>query len=475
MKKPFSLKRMFTSRMFRAGGYSAFAAAMVVAIAVAVNAIVGALPADMTQADLTEQALYTLSDQSRRLVRGLNEDVSLYLLANAGGEDGAIWKLLENYASLSGHVTAAIIDPTREPGFFSERELSQIYANSVLVESGDRSRLIDVSDIYVTDYQVDAYGYGYAASTGFDGENQITSAIHYVTSDDLPTVYAITGHGERELSETLLAQIEGENYALSEWNLLAADEVPGDADCLLLYAPASDLSAPEADMLIGWLEAGGHLLLLTDVVEEGAMPNLARVAGYMGMRQDAGMVLEGDRGSYWSQPYYLLPDMASHAITDPLIEGRYAVLAPYAQPIEATQDEAEVTFLLHTSDNSYVKAAGYDLETLEQEEADEMGPFGIAAVSERGGARMVWIASAALLNAEIDAMSAGANSDFFLNALGWMCGQEETISIRAKSLSVETLTVSARDNALWSLILVGVLPVACLLAGACVCYRRKKR
>ena len=89
MKKPFSLKRMFTSRMFRAGGYSAFAAAMVVAIAVAVNAIVGALPADMTQADLTEQALYTLSDQSRRLVRGLNEDVSLYLLANAGGEDGA--------------------------------------------------------------------------------------------------------------------------------------------------------------------------------------------------------------------------------------------------------------------------------------------------------------------------------------------------------------------------------------------------
>ena len=37
MKKPFSLKRMFTSRMFRAGGYSAFAAAMVVAIAVAVK------------------------------------------------------------------------------------------------------------------------------------------------------------------------------------------------------------------------------------------------------------------------------------------------------------------------------------------------------------------------------------------------------------------------------------------------------
>ena len=50
------LKRMFTSRRFRAGGYSAFAMAVVVAIAVAANAIVGALPASLTQIDKTEQA-----------------------------------------------------------------------------------------------------------------------------------------------------------------------------------------------------------------------------------------------------------------------------------------------------------------------------------------------------------------------------------------------------------------------------------
>lgn len=133
------LKRMFTSRRFRAGGYSAFATAVVVAIAVAANAIVGALPAGLTQIDMTEQALYTLSDQSRQLVRNLAEDVSLYLLANEGGEDGAILQLLENYAALSGHVTVETVDPTSNPGFFSERELSQIYANSVLVESGERS------------------------------------------------------------------------------------------------------------------------------------------------------------------------------------------------------------------------------------------------------------------------------------------------------------------------------------------------
>ena len=466
------LKRMFTSRRFRAGGYSAFATAVVVAIAVAANAIVGALPAGLTQIDMTEQALYTLSDQSRQLVRNLAEDVSLYLLANEGGEDGAILQLLENYAALSGHVTVETIDPTSNPGFFSERELSQIYANSVLVESGERSRLVDYAEIYVTEYQMDAYGYGYTASTSFDGENQITSAIHYVTSEDLPTVYALTGHGER----ALLQQLEGENYAVHDLHLLSVDAIPEDADCLLLYAPESDLSAPEAEMLIAWLEAGGALLLLTDVAEEGSMPNLSRVAEYMGMVQGVGLVLEGDRGSYWNMPYDLLPDLASHAITDPLIAGRYAVLLAYAHPIEQAQDaQAEVTFLLNTSEDSYAKEEGYGIETFEKEEEDATGPFGVAAASVRSEARMVWVGSAALLDAEMDLLSAGANGDFFLNALGWMCDQEETISIRAKSLDAATLTVSARDNALWSLVLVGAVPLVCILAGVFVWHRRKKR
>ena len=470
------LKRMFTSRRFRAGGYSAFATAVVVAIAVAANAIVGALPAGLTQIDMTEQALYTLSDQSRQLVRNLAEDVSLYLLANEGGEDGAILQLLENYAALSGHVTVETVDPTSNPGFFSERELSQIYANSVLVESGERSRLVDYAEIYVTEYQMDAYGYGYTASTSFDGENQITSAIHYVTSEDLPTVYALTGHGERELSEALLQQLEGENYAVHDLHLLSVDAIPEDADCLLLYAPESDLSAPEAEMLIAWLEAGGALLLLTDVAEEGSMPNLSRVAEYMGMVQGVGLVLEGDRGSYWNMPYDLLTDLASHAITDPLIAGRYAVLLAYAHPIEQAQDaQAEVTFLLNTSEDSYAKEEGYGIETFEREEEDATGPFGVAAASVRSEARMVWVGSAALLDAEMDLLSAGANGDFFLNALGWMCDQEETISIRAKSLDAATLTVSARDNALWSLVLVGAVPLVCVLAGVFVWHRRKKR
>ena len=93
-----NMKRMFTSKMFRAGGYASFAAAIVLVMAVILNLIVGSLPATMTQIDVTEQALYTLSDQTERLVRMLDKDVSLYLLAQSGAEDSVILELTVHHA-----------------------------------------------------------------------------------------------------------------------------------------------------------------------------------------------------------------------------------------------------------------------------------------------------------------------------------------------------------------------------------------
>ena len=54
-KKPSKLRQMFGSR-FKAGSYSAFAAAVVIAIAVLANLAVQALPQTATQIDLTAQS-----------------------------------------------------------------------------------------------------------------------------------------------------------------------------------------------------------------------------------------------------------------------------------------------------------------------------------------------------------------------------------------------------------------------------------
>lgn len=88
---------------------------------------------------------------------------------------------------------------------------------------------------------------------------------------------------------------------------------------------------------------------------------------------------------------------------------------------------------------------------------------------------MVWFSSPLLLDENVNLMIAGANYDLFLNALGWMCEQEESVSIRAKSLDVQALTVPQSQASLWSAIMIGVIPLALAAAGIVIYVRRKRR
>lgn len=473
-----SLKKMFGKR-FRAGGYAALAAAIVIAIAVAANLLVCALPSSATQLDLTSQSLYTLSDQTRRIVTALDREVYLYLLSTTGYEDSGVTRLLDRYAALSDQIVVEYIDPAVRPTFLDDYDLevTQLYANSVLVVCGDRFRLVGYDDIYVTEYSMDYYSYSYTSTTNFDGENALTNAIHYVSSDDLPVVYALNGHGESELSESLTEMIAQDNLTLEDLSLLSLESVPEDAGAVLINAPTSDLSEDEAAMLIAYLENGGGVTLITGYMDIEDMPNLLSVTQTMGLTAGDGLIIEGDLSKSISRyPYYLLPDIASHTITEPLTTGRYYVMMPMAQPLLETEDsQASVTWLLTTSDQAYAKAAGMEITTTEKEDGDTEGPFYVGAASELGEGKLVWYSSTDMLQQQVDAMVSGANGNLFMNTLNWMCEQEETISIRAKSLHQSGLTLTSAESNLWSIVLVGMVPLAFIAAGVTVWIRRKRR
>ena len=472
------VRRMFGKRFF-AGSYAVFAAAAVIAIAVVVNLMAGALPADKTQIDLTDQSIYTLSDQTERILASLDQDVTLYLLAQSGREDTTLTRLLGRYEDRSAHIRVQYVDPNERPTFLDgyDLDVSRLYANSVLVECAQRTRLVGYDEIFVTSYGMDYATYSYTSSTSFDGENALTNAIHYVSSADLPKVYALSGHGEKELGDSVSALMQRDNLQTDTLSLLSLDEVPQDASAVVINAPTGDLSLDEADMLIRYLQGGGRIVLITDYIAPGGMENLLRVTQAMGMTAGEGIVVEDDPAMHVSRyPYYLLPDIASHEITQPLIEGQYFVLAPLAQPIVETQTgEAAVTALLETSGSAYAKAAGLQMETTQKEEGDAQGPFVLAAASELGDGRMVWVTSADLLEESVDAMVSGANSDLFLNSLDWMCDQAETISIRAKSLDEAGLTLTQAQSSFWSIVLLGVIPGAVLVLGLVIVMRRKRR
>ena len=92
----------------------------------------------------------------------------------------------------------------------------------------------------------------------------ITSAISYVTSEDMPVLYTLDGHGEKELSSDIQEDIQKANIDIKSLNLITEESVPEDAACLLINAPTSDISETEKDAIIEYLENGGKAMIFSD-------------------------------------------------------------------------------------------------------------------------------------------------------------------------------------------------------------------
>lgn len=475
-----AVKAALGTKSFRVGGYSVAAAALVVAAAVAANVLVNALPTSVTQWDLTAASLYTLSQQTKELLDGLEEEVTVYWVVQSGKEDDTLSTLLDRYAAASDKLTVTKKDPDVSPGFVEEYVTGNIYNNSLIVVSGTRDTYVSYEDIYTYDYSDDYTSY----NTNFAGESCLTSAIDYVTRESLPKLYRLTGHGETALTASFQSAVEQQNVALEDLSLLTSQTVPEDADALLLSGPQKDISEAEKDAILTYLQGGGDLIVLTDPAQDGVeRPNLEALLSEYGMDSVDGIVVEGNASYYaLGSPVYLLPSLDSHTITAPLREGGYSVLLSLAQGItirEDLRDTLTVSPLLSTSDDAYAKADGYGMTTYSQEEGDTPGPFTLAAAATETAedgteSHVVWIGSTALLDDTYNQKVAGANQDFFLNCVSWTCQGEEGPTIHAKSMTTEYLTMSAFTASLLTLVVVAVLPGGCLAWGLSIWIKRRR-
>ena len=148
-----------------------------------------------------------MSDETKKLCESVDEDITLYYLARTGGEDSRTLSLLQQYADLSSHIKVVQKDPVLYPTFGNQYEASDASLGSVIVDGGDRYRVVDYTDLYQQTINYETYQY----ETSFDGEGQITSAIAYVSSEDLPKLYIVQGHGESGISSTLSSGLTRQN------------------------------------------------------------------------------------------------------------------------------------------------------------------------------------------------------------------------------------------------------------------------
>ena len=456
------------------GAYSLAVTAVVLAILVMVNILVSLLPPALTRLDISASKLYSITSNTKTVVNSLDRDVTIYWIVQADKEDSVLENLLSKYDSLSEHIKVEKKNPDAFPTFTEKYTKKEVKNNSLVVECGERNRYISIDDIYIGDVNYTTYTTAYS----FDGEGAITSAIDYVISDKLPKVCVLEGHGEAELPAFFTAQMEKDNMERESFSLLNQDSVSSDADCVLIYAPSTDISEKEKEMLSTYLADGGKLMVLAGPSKTGTLKNLYGLLNEYGISAAEGIVVEGSRDHYaFQMPYIMLPDILSNAITDPLIQEKYRVIVPLALGLKAeSSDSASVTAILKTSDQSFSKTAGYEITSYEKEEGDIDGPFVLAAsVETKNGGKMVWISSSGFLDEQINAYSSGANLNFTMNAIASLLGEREAVAIRSKSLNYNYLTINDTAASLIKTVMIGAIPLLFVALGISEVMDRGKK
>ena len=477
---PKKLVGTISKKHIKNGSYSMAMAAIFIVIVVVINMIVGAIPSKYSQLDVSSSKLYTIGDETKKVLKALDKDVTIYQIAQSGSEDDTISNLLKRYEDESKHIKVEVKDPVVNPKFASEYTTDDLAANSLIVVCGDRNKVISYNDMYST--SVD-YNTWQQTTTGFDGEGQITSAIGYVTSEDLPIMYTLSGHGEKDLDSSFKEDIQKANIDIKELNLLTEGKVPDDADCLMIVSPTSDISEDEKTEILDYLEAGGKAMIFSDYTQDD-LPNFDAVLANYGVKRAEGIVFEGDSQHYGMQmPYYLVPTVNStDASSETASAGSY-VLAPYAQGIQKTDDVRDtvtIDSILTTSDQAYSKI-NMQSSQIEKENGDVDGPFDLGvAITEKldddKETQIVYYSTANLMESQVNQMVSGGNEKLLLESLSWMTSTDESssVSISSKSLQSASLTVTDYDAAFWKICTIGLIPGVFLVAGFLIWLRRRK-
>jgi ABC-type uncharacterized transport system involved in gliding motility auxiliary subunit len=171
MKKP-NLS-FLSKRQTQYGAYVVVYTAVVLAVLVLVN---WAVNRHGTSWDLTSNQRYSLSDQTRKIVRGLDQDVTVYYFDRQAQFTRAR-DLLDQYERLSPRLTVQYIDPDRQPGPAREMEV-KAYGTVILAAAGRRQEANMIE------------------------EESVTNSLVRLVKGGAKGVCFVEGHGEHDLDDS---------------------------------------------------------------------------------------------------------------------------------------------------------------------------------------------------------------------------------------------------------------------------------
>lgn len=459
------MKPMMT-RKVKHGGYSAVLSVIVVAAVIIINMIAGQMPQHLKSIDVSGTDLYEISDTTKEVLAGLEQDITIYVVGNPDRVDDRVRTMVGKYQQLSGHIQVEEIDTVLHPSWVSSNDAED---NSLFItcEATGKHVTVPFTDIVQFD-QMSYYYYGQYRETEFDGEGQITSAIASASSDVVKTVYEINGHGEGSLSDSVREMLDKSGLTLASVNLLTDDGIPEDADLVICNGPVTDFADDEKNMILDYLNQGGHMVLLAGV-SENERPNLKEVMETYGLVLEDGYVADMSQ-NYQRNPYAIFPTMDNSSEIMTGIDSKTAALViegTAMSQMEELPENVEIETFMSTSADGVL--------VTEDSQMEGTWMLGARAVRmlDSGSSVLTVITTPSLISEQITSQFTNlSNLNVFMNVVTADFEDVTNISIPAKSLEV---TYNTFPNAgVYGMVFIFLIPIVVLVTGLLVWTKRRK-
>jgi hypothetical protein len=444
--------------------------------------------------DLTREGINTPPPQLTAVVEGLNSDVSLTYFYNSADDNALKAKdLLSIAARQNGHFHVHTVDLDKEPA--AARRFGIRAYNTAVVEAEDRRVVVENT--------VDPAQFAYAAlralkkradvvcfNTGH-GEGFSATPAHFHYSH----VETLRGHDVPGAGDVLVGAPDGLDrlqlalttlgYGVRAIVAAASTAIPADCAVVAEVGPRSPFAPGEASLLSSYLARGGHLLLMIDPAFP-IEPEFASFLAELGLASDQAVVIDplnhyGTDASKVAVPYYPL-----HPITD-----RVAMtIFPEARPIRLGHAPAGVSanVLASSSADSY-------LRSLAQGSGGEAGALAASAKSGTGERRPAvlavavegrWPDAPAGQDKPFRCVLVGnsnfatnsyfpyvSNGDLAIGMIRWLAGDNAMPPLKPQSLSLAQIDLTNRQMRDIFIVVELALPLAVILFGGVVWWRRR--
>jgi len=474
------MKNIFNSKNFKYGSLFLFLGLLVIALTIVVNIIFEM--AFQKDWDLTPNKMYSIGEQTEKLIEGLDKNVEIIFLSDRQelediqGAGELITEFLDKYDEFP-KVTVKYIDPDKNPSIIREldkEDLMGLEMDNIVVRSGNKAKKVVAGELFYADPNT--------RTNFFAAEQSITGAIKYVTRDKTPVVYFVEGHNERALESeyTGLKQIlENGNYLVRNLNIAVEAKIPEDAELIIFTAPKTDLSKVEAERVMEYFKNDGNAIFLFEPVnDDNRFDNFENVLNEYNISLNNDRIKEQDSSRHYpDDPYTFMPTVETSEITAGEDLSQFFVLLNDSRSFRILNNKKEpltVFPLMITSDQAISESYGTD------EVETRMGPHFISIAAEYDSAYNSKIAVYGNAYAFTDAgfnelapLSQNTMS-FFLANLAWMHDTTNDLVIAPKTNVYDVVNLTSKNAKLVIVITVFVIPLLIILVGIIVWLRRKR-